>query len=380
MAALGARAPLRSAAPGQIVYSPAQPVSVLFIVKRGRIRLYRIGQDGRSVTNAVFEPGAIFGDMEPLGLRMRTNWAEALESSELCLMSRTDVRELLFTDPRIALRIAESLATRIDELEQRLTDLSCKTLDERLASMLCSLAHRQPDAPIKLTHHQLASLIGASRERTTTALQQLGHRDLQACGPDHRRPRSAARAVLWSAAADRRGCARGARVGAGQPVGDRRHCRAARRRRVVAGTPPYRQRGGLRGPRVLRAGITHPGPVPLDHRIADPPSGAVAHGPFLDQRSRRRHSRSSTDAAYRRGSRPSVLFFFSVECCGCGPSAQALAEAQQVVGTRSTSSRSTSPATRPTPTPGGSAPTRSQLSTAVVLNGGLAVAAWAGTG
>lgn len=32
------------------------------------------------------------------------------------------------------------------------------------------------------------------------------------------------------------------------------------------------------------------------------------------------------------GNRPSVLFFFSVECGGCGPSAQALAQARQAVG------------------------------------------------
>lgn len=178
MAALGARAPLRSVRPGQIVYSPASPVAVLFIVKRGRVRVYRVAEDGRTVTNAVLEPGVVFGEMESLGLRMRTNWAEALEPSELCLMSKADVRELLFTDPRIAVRIAESLSTRIDELEQRLTDLSCKTLDERLASMVCSLALRQPDQPIKLTHQQLASLVGASRERTTTALREFAVGDL----------------------------------------------------------------------------------------------------------------------------------------------------------------------------------------------------------
>lgn len=173
MAALGARAPMRTVAVGQVVYSPAQPVPALFIVKRGRIRLYRVAPDGRTVTNAVLEPGAVFGEMESLGLRMRDNWAEALEQSELCLMSRADVRELLFADPRIALRIAESLSTRIDELEQRLTDLSCKTIDARLAGTLCALARREPDAPIKLTHQQLASLVGASRERVTTALGEL---------------------------------------------------------------------------------------------------------------------------------------------------------------------------------------------------------------
>ncbi|WP_344867232.1 TlpA family protein disulfide reductase [Amycolatopsis ultiminotia] len=34
------------------------------------------------------------------------------------------------------------------------------------------------------------------------------------------------------------------------------------------------------------------------------------------------------------GSRPSVLFFFSVGCGGCGPATHALAQAQQAVGTK----------------------------------------------
>lgn len=178
MAALNARAPRRSLASGQVVYSPAEPVQVLFIVKRGRVRLYRLTPDGRAVTNAVLEPGTVFGELSLLGLRMRSNWAEALEATELCLMSENDVRGMLFTDPRIALRIAESLSTRIDELEQRLTDLSCKTIEERLCATLCSLARRQPDQPVKLTHQQLASLVGASRERTTTALGHLVRHDL----------------------------------------------------------------------------------------------------------------------------------------------------------------------------------------------------------
>lgn len=156
-----------------LILGAGEPRSVLYIVKRGRVRMYRITDDGRTVTTAVLEAGAVFGEMDLLGLRMRDNWAEALEPTDLCLMSRIDVRGLLFTDARIALRIAESLSRRIDELEQRLTDLSCKTIDERLAGTLVSLSRRQPDEPIKLTHQQLASIVGASRERVTTALGHL---------------------------------------------------------------------------------------------------------------------------------------------------------------------------------------------------------------
>jgi CRP/FNR family transcriptional regulator, cyclic AMP receptor protein len=94
------------------------------------------------------------------------------------VVSRTDVRELLFTDPRIALRITEQLSARLADLEQRLTDLSCKTLNERLAATLCQLA-RTLTAPIRLTHHQLAALVGATRERTTTALGELASGELR---------------------------------------------------------------------------------------------------------------------------------------------------------------------------------------------------------
>ncbi|MGH3981146.1 MAG: Crp/Fnr family transcriptional regulator [Pseudonocardiaceae bacterium] len=178
MAALGARAPMQTVATGQVVYNPLQPTSVLVIIKRGLIRLYRITADGRNVTTAVLGPGTVFGDMDLLGLRMRATWAEALEPSDLCLMSRTDVQELLFTDPRIVLRVAEQLSTRIADLEQRLTDLTCKDLVERLAATLCQLARHIPAEPIRLTHQQLAALIGATRERTTTALGELAKHNL----------------------------------------------------------------------------------------------------------------------------------------------------------------------------------------------------------
>ncbi|GAB3488409.1 Crp/Fnr family transcriptional regulator [Amycolatopsis cihanbeyliensis] len=183
LAALDARVPLRSVTAGQVVYTPAQPVTVLFIVKRGRLRLFRRVPDGRTVTTAFAGPGTIFGEMDLLGLHMRSTWAEALEPGELCLMSRNDVRELLMADRRIAVRIVEHLDARVADLEDRLTDLACRSVAERLAHTLHRLARGgQPSSEsgqtVKLTHHQLATLVGATRERTTTALGDLAQRGL----------------------------------------------------------------------------------------------------------------------------------------------------------------------------------------------------------
>jgi CRP/FNR family cyclic AMP-dependent transcriptional regulator len=183
IAAIGAHAPLRTVAVGQVVYNPARPGIVLFIVKRGRVRLYRSTADGRTVTVALAGPGAIFGDMDLLALRMGNTWAEALEPSELCLMSRSDVQELMITDPRIATRILEHLSARIGDLEDRLVDLACKSVAERIAHTLRTLCDTGPSSTsartaVKLTHHQLAALVGATRERTTVALGELAEQGL----------------------------------------------------------------------------------------------------------------------------------------------------------------------------------------------------------
>lgn len=182
MADMSAAAPRRSVAAGEIVFDPTRPVEVLFIVKAGRFRLFRIVPDGRTVTTAVPGPGAVFGQMDLLGLRMGGTWAEALEPGVLCLMSRTDVQRMLLADRRIATRIAEQLGRRVLELEDRLTDLVSKTVVERTAHALCVMARpstssAKPEA-VRLTHNQLAGLVGATRERTTIALGELADRGL----------------------------------------------------------------------------------------------------------------------------------------------------------------------------------------------------------
>lgn len=182
MADLAAHAPLRTVAAGQVVYSPQRPTDTLFILKRGRVRLFQIAPAGQTVTTALLSPGTVFGEVPSIGIRMGGNWAETLEESVLCLMSPQDIRQLLLADPRIAARITKHMEERITDLEHRLTDLACKTLPERLAGTLWSLTKGTPPGsvpePVRLTHHQLAGLAGATRERTTTALGELADHGL----------------------------------------------------------------------------------------------------------------------------------------------------------------------------------------------------------
>ena len=181
VAAIGARVSLHTVGVGQVVYAPLQRTDMLFIVKRGRVRLYRATAGGGAVTVAIAKEGTIFGEMDLLGLRMPAMWAEAIDSGLLCVMGRQEVRDLLLSDPRIATRVAEQLGARVAELERRLTDEGmANTVAERVAGALVALARPRVGGgnghrPVRvwLTTEQLAGLVRATKEETADALGTL---------------------------------------------------------------------------------------------------------------------------------------------------------------------------------------------------------------
>ncbi|MDP9445068.1 MAG: Crp/Fnr family transcriptional regulator [Actinomycetota bacterium] len=189
MDAIAAAAPVRDYAAGELLYSPTQPREELFILKRGRVRTFRVSAEGRAVTTAIVTPGTIFGEMLLLGQHMHDNYAEALEGVTVCVMSRDDVRRFLLSDSRIALRIAERLGERVSQLERRLSDTVLKSVPERVAATLCLLAEEHKTRPlerrgiqVKLTHEQIAALAGTSRETATKVLGEYADRGLLRLG------------------------------------------------------------------------------------------------------------------------------------------------------------------------------------------------------
>ena len=189
VAALGKRAPMQTVDAGTIFYSPEDASEVLFILKEGRVRIYRLSPDGKALTTAIIAAGTIFGEMAILGQGMHDSYAEALTPCVLCLMSRDDVKRLLLGDPRIALRLTETMGRRLLEAERRLSDFAFKSLPQRIATLLVTLAEREtPRLALRVlgagrlevpyTHEQLAEMAGTHRETATKVLNELREQGL----------------------------------------------------------------------------------------------------------------------------------------------------------------------------------------------------------
>ena len=156
---------------GKILYMPEDTSEVLFLLKQGRIQLYRISPDGKKLVIATVGPGTIFGEMALIGQGMHNTFAEAVEDCVLCVMSREDVERLLLTKPKVALRLFENLGNRLREVEARLEEIAFKGIPARLASLLLQLSDEAGREVITgLTHQDLGEQIGTYRETTTQTL------------------------------------------------------------------------------------------------------------------------------------------------------------------------------------------------------------------
>lgn len=161
---------MRTCRKGQILYAQEDRAEVLFLLKQGRVQLYRLTPTGKRLELAIVEPGTFFGEMPLLGESLRHAYAEASENALVCVMSRTDVERLMREHPQVALRMIEVLGQRLALCEARLEEVAYRSVPARLAAVLLRLSNETQDEELRITHQEVGDLIGALRESVTKVL------------------------------------------------------------------------------------------------------------------------------------------------------------------------------------------------------------------
>jgi CRP-like cAMP-binding protein len=157
---------------GTVFYTPGETGEVLFILKQGRVSLYRMTAEGKKLVTATVEPGTVFGEMSLIGQGMVDSFAEAADDCTLCVMSRIDVEQLLRDHPSVSIRLLELLARRLDAAEERLADVAYKSVPARIAITLLRLSGDR-GAPVRLSHQDIADMVGTYRETATRILNEM---------------------------------------------------------------------------------------------------------------------------------------------------------------------------------------------------------------
>jgi CRP/FNR family transcriptional regulator, cyclic AMP receptor protein len=165
---------------GETFYTPLDLCETLFVLMKGRVRLFRKSALGKEFTLGVLGDGTIFGEMALTAQNFRNSYAQALEDSEVATMCRADLERLILDKPEVGLQLVHVLSDRLVQYETRLEDLGLKEVPARLAGILLLLLEsdgiRERESyrlTGRYTHYQLGTMIGANREAVTRAFRVL---------------------------------------------------------------------------------------------------------------------------------------------------------------------------------------------------------------
>lgn len=163
-----------------IVFDQGDPTRMVFLIKRGKVRITRLTADGKEVTVAVLGAGDIFGEETLFDEAPRTTHAICIEESLLCTAKADDLFALLSRDPKLALNVARILNDRLIDASATMEDLAYAKISDRIVHLFERLriehgieTHEGTRIDIRLSHADIASLIGSTRETVSLEISKL---------------------------------------------------------------------------------------------------------------------------------------------------------------------------------------------------------------
>lgn len=145
----------------------------LFYIVSGKVKTYKISEEGKEFILSVLGPGEYFGYRALLLDTNHTEFAACLEDVSLKLITRDSFHQLVFADKHISASFVKQLANEVSEMESELLHLAYDTVRKRVVDKLLMLADTyQGEEYFKVVRNDLAGLVGTASESVIRILSE----------------------------------------------------------------------------------------------------------------------------------------------------------------------------------------------------------------
>jgi CRP/FNR family transcriptional regulator, cyclic AMP receptor protein len=165
---------------GELLFAEGDPCTGLFLVARGKVRIFKLSPNGREQVLAVEGPGSSFAEIPVFDGGAYPAAASALEDAEILFISRRDLHNFCREHPDVALKVIAVVGSRLRRLVGIIEELSFTTVRQRLIGAILRLAETQgvpckDGVKLELTksHQDLAADLGTVREIVSRNLSRL---------------------------------------------------------------------------------------------------------------------------------------------------------------------------------------------------------------
>ena len=157
---------------GEDIYQTGNASDALYIVRRGRVKIYRISESGKEQILRILNPGDFTGELALFNESVHDAFASALVDTDICMIKRNDLQNLLLKYPNISMKILSELSHRLAQSETQ-TTRATERVELRIALFLVeSMDHNSKTNVITLpmSKKDLASYLGTTPETISRKL------------------------------------------------------------------------------------------------------------------------------------------------------------------------------------------------------------------
>lgn len=153
----------------QTVYSEGNHPNRLYYVLKGKVKTFKINDDGKELVTELFSPGDFLGYVSLLEGATYKDTATAMEETELAVIPKEDFEDLLNNNKEVAQQFIKLLAKNISDKENQLVGLAYNSLRKKVARALVTLQAKysqenQDNFSIDISRESLASIAGTATE------------------------------------------------------------------------------------------------------------------------------------------------------------------------------------------------------------------------
>jgi CheY-like chemotaxis protein/CRP-like cAMP-binding protein len=151
------------------LYTDGKRPKFLFYLKSGKIKTYRLHEDGKEYITNLYSAGDFIGYLPLLENKSYEDTAEVLENAEVVMIPKEEFTGLVFNDLNIASKFIRLIAQNVKEKEERLLNLAYGSLRKRVAKALIDIHEKfnrnNEKTPIlEVSREDIAQYVGTATE------------------------------------------------------------------------------------------------------------------------------------------------------------------------------------------------------------------------
>lgn len=165
---------------GEIIIHPDGKPQNIFLLKKGKVKMYAVSDDGQEVTLHIFRPSSFFPIMLSLSGSYGKYYFEALEKTEAVKAPVEKVIDFVKSDQEVLYDLVTRFGKAISGLILRIESMAFEDAYNRIASLLFYLCEKFGEEKegktiinMQIQHEDVANWVGLRRETVSRQFEKM---------------------------------------------------------------------------------------------------------------------------------------------------------------------------------------------------------------